>query len=123
MSSFIAFSSKWVRRSIRKPSLSHLSPPACRVRRSGKKIPLPVTYAKMNQVTPKKACVSKRDQKRIEVAATQAIDAVANVVDIAIEKDIEYVVGKFREKRELLFTISSLLDSDSKRCSTDEPKS
>ena len=65
------------------------------------------------QTTPKKAYVSRREQKKIEEAATQAVNAVANVVDVAVEKEIEYVAGKFRENRELLFTVSSLLKSDS----------
>ena len=83
------------------------------VRRSGKKLPLPVMAAKAPPATPKKACASVREQKKIEVAATQAIDAVANVVDIAIEKEIEYVVGKLRDSRTPLFTVSSLMKSDS----------
>ena len=66
------------------------------------------------QTTPKKAYVSVREQKKIEEAATQAVNAVANVVDVAVEKEIEYVAGKFRENRELLFAVSSsLLKSDS----------
>ena len=65
------------------------------------------------QTTPKKAYVSRREQKKIEEAATQAVNAVANVVDVAVEKEIEYVAGKFRQNRELLFTVSSLLKSDS----------
>ena len=48
------------------------------------------------QTTPKKAYVSRREQKKIEEAATQAVNAVANVVDVAVEKEIEYVAGKFR---------------------------
>ena len=97
-------------RNLSKPSLWHHAPRP-RLRRSGKKSPPPAMATQ--QTTPKKAYVSVREQKKIEEAATQAVNAVANVVDVAVEKEIEYVAGKFRENRELLFTVSSLLKSDS----------
>ena len=97
-------------RSLSKPSLWHHAPRP-RLRRSGKKSPPPAMATQ--QTTPKKAYVSRREQKKIEEAATQAVNAVANVVDVAVEKEIEYVAGKFRQNRELLFTVSSLLKSDS----------
>ena len=101
-------------RSVTKPRLSRLSRclPAPFVRRPGKKLSLPAMSSRI-QVTPKKAVVSQREQKKIEAAATSAINAVGLVVDVAIEKEIEYVTGKLRDNRELLFTVSSLLKSDS----------
>ena len=53
-----------------------------------------------------------REQKKIEDTTTQAIEAVTNMVDIAVEAEIQYVADKFRQNTTLLYTVSSLFKSD-----------